>query len=52
MSNLINLKGAKVLTKKEQQSINGGLACHINMPCPGDLYCDYRWGDGGLCQSN
>jgi hypothetical protein len=43
MKDLKNLKGAKIISKSEQQSIKGG----IIYPCDIDEDCD-RWG-GGLC---
>jgi len=43
MKNLSNLKNAKVLTKNEQQSINGGQYCNSSSNCPkipnGTAYC-------------
>ena len=40
MKNLKNLKGAKMLSKMEQITIKGGLACHpIDYSCPGNEIC-------------
>ena len=46
MKNLQNLKGAKSLNKKEQQSINGGGPtsgsgnCHHLASCSNDIICN------------
>lgn len=48
MKKLLNLKGAKLLSKKELKNVKGGLAC--GWPddyCPGDTYCDRAT---GLCR--
>lgn len=40
MSKLLNLEGAKELSKKEQQAINGGLKyCGDGKPCPPGWSC-------------
>lgn len=51
MSKLMNLKGVKLLSKTEQQAINGGVACNSENPCPGWTICDWRWGNSGICQN-
>lgn len=52
MSKLLNLKGAKVLSKTEQKVINGGLVCvHPTYSCPPGTYCDFDWHSSeGLCR--
>lgn len=45
MKKLENLKGAKVLNKKEQQGIKGGgggAYCDRNTPCPKGQDCYYN----------
>lgn len=48
MKKLENLKGAKVLSKNEQQVLNGGgpggTYCNFNNPCPKGYDCYY-----GVC---
>ncbi len=40
MKNLKNLKGAKSLSKQQQQSVKGGAACHDTFyPCPRGYFC-------------
>jgi len=50
LKQILNLKGAQQLSKKEQQSINGGeLGCidecyNANSgSCPGNEYCHVTW---------
>ena len=41
MKNLASLKGAKVLSKKEQQSVSGGLGPGACFPTGGEIvHCD------------
>jgi hypothetical protein len=40
MKNLQNLKGAHLLSKKEQQSINGGTRCQDVSECPPLVGCE------------
>lgn len=48
MKKLLNLKGAKVLSKKELKEVKGGLACAWpDNHCPGTSYCDLAT---GLCR--
>lgn len=39
MKTLKELKGVKKLSKTEQKSINGGLACNDQHLCPGKSCC-------------
>jgi hypothetical protein len=50
MKNLKNLKGAKMISKSEQQSIKGGFTiyCYFNQPCPDGYLCMWS-ADYGTC---
>ncbi|RPH33144.1 MAG: hypothetical protein EHM93_06325 [Bacteroidales bacterium] len=53
MKNLKELKGVKVLNKKEQKSILGGLACVTNggdPECPGGTFCCHEGNWEGMCR--
>jgi hypothetical protein len=40
LKNILKLEGAQQLTKNEQKSISGGLACRTDDGyCPGASYC-------------
>jgi hypothetical protein len=41
MKELKELKGVKLLTKKEQKSVVGGYACINGTTCPPNSYCCY-----------
>ncbi|MUP39718.1 hypothetical protein [Labilibaculum euxinus] len=46
MKDLQKLAGAKILSKKEQQTVKGGkLGCDTNNPCPDGYKCI-----GGTCE--
>ncbi len=49
LKEILNLNGVSKLSSKQLKVLKGGLACAIDIPCPGNTYCDYRWGDSGLC---
>ena len=49
MKNLKELKGVKMLSKKEQKAVTGGRGCWIgDMTCPPNSYCYIfnEYGDG------
>ncbi|UGU14545.1 hypothetical protein LS482_12655 [Sinomicrobium kalidii] len=45
LKSILNLDGAKKLSKKEQGLIRGGYACKLesdgSYSCPNGTYCDY-----------
>jgi len=50
MKKLQELNGIKVLTKKEQKFIKGGLACRPDGGCPSGTHCCYSGQFEGLCR--
>jgi len=47
MKSLKNLKGAKQLSKNEQQTIKGGkIYCKDGKPCPVNYICNGIWCEG------
>jgi hypothetical protein len=44
LKNILKLEGTQKLTKKEQKSINGGLACRPDGSCPKGTYCNDELG--------
>jgi hypothetical protein len=38
---ILNLEGAVELTRVQQQSIRGGIACSAEWPCKKGSYCHY-----------
>jgi hypothetical protein len=51
LKNILKLDGAQKLTKNEQKSIKGGLAC-VGGVCPrsSGTYCCYAGSDEGICR--
>jgi hypothetical protein len=47
LKNILKLEGAQKLTKNEQKSINGGIACSAGGTCPKGSYCN---DDLGICR--
>lgn len=41
LKNILNLEGAKELSRNEKKVIKGGLACTQDGKCPKGSYCDY-----------
>jgi len=39
LKNILKLEGAQELSKNEQKSISGGLACNIDGRCPSGTVC-------------
>lgn len=50
MKNLKGLKGAKILSKKEQKSILGGFGCPTGGSCPPGTFCCTKGEFEGLCR--
>ncbi|WP_271782446.1 hypothetical protein [Aquimarina algiphila] len=49
LKKILDLNGVNKLSNDQLKFVKGGLACDMENPCPGNTYCDYRWGDVGLC---
>lgn len=41
LKNILNLEGAIELTREQQQSIKGGIACSVDFPCKKGTHCVY-----------
>jgi hypothetical protein len=41
LKKILNLEGAVELSREQQQSIKGGIACSVNYPCKPGSYCSY-----------
>ena len=51
LKNILKLEGAQELTKNEQKSIKGGLACRTDDGwCPSGTICCYNDMYDGLCR--
>ncbi len=49
LKKILSLNGVNRLSDNQLKTVKGGLACDMDIPCPGTSYCDFRWGDVGLC---
>jgi hypothetical protein len=52
LKNILNLERAHQLTKNEQKSIHGGIACTKGRICPTGTYCVVSGEFEGLCRKN
>jgi hypothetical protein len=51
LKKILKLKGAQELTKNEQKSIKGGIACRADGSCQGiGTYCCYAGSEEGICR--
>jgi hypothetical protein len=41
LKNILNLEGAQELSREQQQSIKGGIACSEDFPCKKGSHCVY-----------
>lgn len=41
LKTILNLEGAQELTRQQQQSIKGGVACSADWPCKKGSHCHY-----------
>jgi len=41
LKNILNLEGAQELSREQQQSIKGGIACSAEFPCKKGSHCVY-----------
>ena len=52
LKSILKLEGAQKLTKNEQKSIKGGLACTDGGKCPAGTHCVTSGDFEGLCRRN
>lgn len=52
MKSILKVEGAQKLTKNEQKSIQGGVACRRDGSCPAGSYCATSGPFEGLCRPN
>ncbi|MBF4492190.1 hypothetical protein IRZ83_07610 [Flavobacterium sp. JLP] len=52
LKKILKLKGTEELSRKQQQTIKGGIACSATVPCKAGFHCVILDGDEGYCKVN
>ncbi|MBP2832986.1 hypothetical protein J8281_12385 [Aquimarina sp. U1-2] len=49
LKQILKLDGVSELTNNQLKVVKGGYVCSEQASCPANRYCDFRWGNEGLC---